>query len=438
VHRGKSTIGCPPHEKKYIVMRLKQKLLIYRKNLQSKKQILLKRGDINKFSLHLYLLPAILILSGTTNAMVQNNPSPNDTTRLSQISLLYPLGTEGALSSDYTYKISLNLIAGYCGGVKGLELSGFTGIIKNDVEGAQFAGFGNFVKRNAKGLQMAGFINTVKDTTQGSQLAGFLNYSGATFKGGAQGAGFANVTRGSNEGLQISGFANISKQSPGEQISGFINVSTDSLAGFQMSGFANIDKGDLKGPQIAGFFNYAKTIEAPQIGLFNYSDSVKRGVPIGFISVVKKGGLHELEISSSETLYGIVSFKIGIPAFYNIFSIGAISKNNELTWGWGYGVGTLHPLNEKWKLAVEIISYHLNEDEWHTDKLNLHNKLQAKFKREIANGIQLFGGISWNANITDAKKDGKMYIAPWKVFDRTVSGKTNVIMYPGFSAGISF
>jgi hypothetical protein len=59
-------------------MRLKQKSLFYRKNLQIKKQILLQREDPDKFS-WCYIVQAILTLSGLTNAKEQNNLSPRET-----------------------------------------------------------------------------------------------------------------------------------------------------------------------------------------------------------------------------------------------------------------------------------------------------------------------------------------------------------------------
>jgi hypothetical protein len=58
-------------------MRLKQELLIYR-NIQQKRQILLKREDPNKFSC-CYIISVILILKGTTDAIERNYLSKKDT-----------------------------------------------------------------------------------------------------------------------------------------------------------------------------------------------------------------------------------------------------------------------------------------------------------------------------------------------------------------------
>ena len=105
-------------------------------------------------------------------------------------------------------------------------------------------------------------------------------------------------------------------------------------------------------------------------------------------------------------------------------------------------IGTIMPIKEDWKLAIELLSYQISEDEWHTDALNLHNKLQITASKKISDNLDIFGGVSWNVNVSDTEdQDGNSFkssITPWNVFDKTYGNDTNVKMYPGFTAGIRF
>ena len=384
-----------------------------------------------------------------------------------QLSFLPVMGTDGNSSQNNIYHLSLNLIAGNCGGIDGIELSGFAAVTQNNVEGTQMAGFANFVKKDLQGVELAGFANSVKNKVSGAQIAGFFNYAG-TLKNGIQGTGFTNVTH-QNEGLQLAGFANYNQEGSGSQAAGFANISSGhlkgvqgagcfnlnkgnldgiqgagftnisvgNLNGLQISGFANINKERLKGAQIAGFFNYTSKLSGTQIGVFNITDSLENGTPVGFMSIVKNG-YRAIEIAITETLNGVVSFKTGTTDLYNIFSVGVSPKDEGTLWGWGYGLGTLRPVNDYYRIAIELSSYHINEDEWFTDKLNLHNKLQIKAHRKLSNSTDAFLGFSWNVNVRDITKETKLSPAPWHLSDKTYNDKTNVRMYPGFSAGITF
>jgi len=58
----------------------------------------------------------------------------------------------------------------------------------------------------------------------------------------------------------------------------------------------------------------------------------------------------------------------------------------------------------------------------------------------LSDNLTVFGGPSWNVLVSDVA-DGKAInsdYAPWHVFNKTYSNKTNVKMYPGFSVGVRF
>mgnify|MGYP006282521989 CR=1 FL=1 len=410
-----------------------------------------------------------IILNGSLCAQEEKN----DEIKVSpfQLTFIYPLGTNGILSKEYTHNFSLNLIAGYSGGLEGVELSGFAGHLKNDMKGVQLAGFSNsllgvgdgvqlsgfsnFIRGNFKGVQISGFSNIVNADAEATQISGFSNIIVGSVTGPqisgyinivtqnsdyGQISGFVNVTVAESDGMQLAGFTNYSKGNNAGQITGFANVNTRDMKGVQLSGFANVNTGKVDGVQLTGFVNYTQTINGVQLGVFNFVDSLESGIALGVLSFVKNG-YSTFEISSGETLYGTVLFKTGLEGFYTMLGAGAAPRRGVLLWGWGFGLGTLIQTSANKNLGIEAISYHINEDEWFTNRVNLLNRLQLTHSWELSGRISIFGGISWNVVVADNRdKSGnplESSIFPWKVWEKNY-GNTDVQMYPGFSAGFRF
>ncbi|TSA29007.1 MAG: hypothetical protein D4R67_02705 [Bacteroidetes bacterium] len=330
----------------------------------------------------------LLAVSGALAA--QNTDSTKTKTRAFQFSFITPIGTNGLNSWEYTNSFSINLLAGYAGGVSGVEFTGLTSILRTDFRGAQFAGLGHVVLGQTRGAQFAGLFNIGIKPVHAWQFAGFIN-----------------VAAGETKGLQCAGFS---------------NIITDSLSGVQIS----------------GLFNFAKKLKGVQIAPFNYVDSLEKGIPIGVLSFVRNGYIG-VEFAATETMYGVFSFKTGIRKFYNILSVGAAYRSNMVIWGWGYGLGGMIPLAEKWDLTIEGLCYQMNEGEWFTNRLNLLNKLQVAASWQLSKSVALFGGLSWNVTVSDITDEYgdpvTPHIAPWSVYDKT-HGHINIKMYPGITAGI--
>ncbi|HAN19013.1 MAG: hypothetical protein A2X13_11540 [Bacteroidetes bacterium GWC2_33_15] len=357
-----------------------------------------------------------------------------------QITFVTPLGTNGLEAWNITNKFSINLYAGYNGGLDGVELSGFGSMLKNNMKGAQISGFGNMTMGTGKGAQVSGYFNYTKGYFSGVQVSGFSNIITNDAKAW-QISGFGNVTTKKLDGAQIASFANYSNGITIGQASGFASINKGDLSGVQISGFANINTGSLKGAQISGFANITQKLNGVQIGVFNYVDSLEKGIPIGFFTIVKNG-YRAIEISGNETMYGNVSFKTGTKQFYNIISVGGSYKDNKILWGLGYGIGTMLPIKENWNLGIELLSYQINEDEWHTEALNLYNKLQLTASRKVTKNMDIFGGLSWNVNVSETEdRDGNPFessVSPYTLFDKTYGNGNHVTMYPGFTVGIRF
>jgi len=358
-------------------------------------------------------------------------------TRAFQLSFITPLGTNGLNSWDVTNNFSINILTGYAGGVNGTEFTGLVSVLKSDMRGAQFAGLGHVVLGETKGLQCAGFTNIVIDSLSGVQISGFGNVASRRAKG-FQASGFGNYARGGKV-TQMSGFTNINTGSNnGLQITGFGNINTKDMKGVQIAGATNINAGHLKGAQISGLFNYTQKLNGVQIAPFNYVDSLEKGVPIGVLSFVRNGYMG-VEFSATETMYGVFSFNTGIKKFYNILSVGVAYRSSMIVWGWGYGLGSMIPVAEKWDLSVEGLCYQMNEGEWFTNRLNLLNKLQVAASWKLSNSVALMAGLSWNVTVSDITDEYgdpvTPHIAPWSVYDETFDN-INIKMYPGITVGI--
>jgi hypothetical protein len=414
-------------------------------------------------------LGTCILLIASLALSAQDADSSKSQTRTFQLSFATPLGTNGLNSWDITNKFSINILTGYAGGLNGTEFTSLVSVLKSDMRGAQFSGLGhlvlgeikgaqfsglfniglksahawqfagfiNLVTKETKGLQCGGFTNIVTDSLSGVQISGFGNVATRRAKG-FQASGFGNYAKGGKV-TQMSGFTNITiGNNTGLQITGFGNINTGEMKGVQIAGATNINAGHLKGMQISGLFNFARKFNGVQIAPFNYVDSLERGVPIGVLSFVRNGYIG-VEFAATETMYGVFSFKTGVKKFYNILSVGAAYRDNMIVWGWGYGLGGMIPLAEKWDLSIEGLCYQMNEGEWFTNRLNLLNKLQVAASWKLTRGVTLVGGLSWNVTVSDITDEYgdpvTPHIAPWEVYDQT-NGNINIKMYPGITAGI--
>lgn len=98
------------------------------------------------------------------------------------------------------------------------------------------------------------------------------------------------------------------------------------------------------------------------------ADSVS-GASIGLLSFVKNG-YRRLEVWGAEALYGNVGFKMGTRKFYNILATGVQPLSDYYRWAVGYGIGTEQPLSRGLVLNLDAVSYHVNENEAWTNRLN--------------------------------------------------------------------
>ncbi|MEA3461729.1 MAG: hypothetical protein U9R49_07610 [Bacteroidota bacterium] len=363
--------------------------------------------------------------------------------------LFPPLSTNGAKNARIVNDVSLNLFLGVSGGVEVFELAGFINIDQYYANGCQLAGFGNTVGGSVSGAQIAGFYNVNGTNLSGFQGAGFVNVAGTEVKG-AQVAGFVNVSGDSLEGFQGAGFINVAGATKkGVQIAGFGNVAGEGNTHFQGAGFFNVAE-EVNGAQLAGFINVAGKVKGFQgAGFLNICDSID-GVPLAFISVVKKNGYRKFGFTISEVQYANLSFKMGVRDLYTIYSFGKPSGPGS-RWMFGGGLGTEIGLSETMMLNIEGT---VHQELWignngtpyflSIDRLNLYNTVKFLFGWNLDDKVNLHIGPTFNVSVADSNPELGVLswneIPPYSFYKHTSTNyeQTNVQMWVGLQGSISF
>ncbi|MCC9065346.1 carboxypeptidase-like regulatory domain-containing protein [Flavobacterium piscisymbiosum] len=294
-----------------------------------------------------------------------------------QASLIPSLSTRGMMNSQISSSFSLNVLGGYTGGVRGLEI----------------AGLYNITRMNVEALQMAGIFNTVGGSVNGVQLAGIYNNVFGDLKG-LQMSGIHNSVKGSQIGLQITGiYNNVQQDSKGIQIAGIHNTVNGSQNGLQISGIYNIGNQKVRGLQIAGLFNYAKELKGIQFGLVNVTGSPS-GYSLGLLNF-KKDGYQKFTITRNEISDINFSIKTGDNKLYTILMAGRSERRNEekLT-SFGIGLGKNIRLGNRLAYNPEISAQYLYLG--NCDYYNFLYKFDSAFTFRLFKGVAISGGPSFN------------------------------------------
>lgn len=392
-----------------------------------------------------------------------------------QVSFVPPLSTNGKENSISVNNLSFNILAGYSGGLDGVEIGGIVNIEKGDVRGVQVAGTANVVKGDVTGTQVSGVANVAKGSLEGVQVAGYVNVSASDSSNAVQVAGFTNVHKGDLNGVQVAGFANVTggyligpqvagflnvargpasgvqvagflNVSPGNfegvQSAGFMNVGAKNVVGVQVAGFMNVAKKDIQGVQIAGFLNRGKSVRGSQIGVVNLADTVT-GVQIGLFNFSRRG-YRRLEFFGSEVIHANISFKMGTRKFHNIFTIGSPDPTvSNPRWSYGYGFGSEFWLGKRGLLNLDLVCNQVMEDpkKW-SENLNLINQFKVSLGVRPGRRTSLYAGPTLNVGVSRTKNAetgeiGSNLTPDWNFFNK-VYDKTAISIWAGFNAGIRF
>ncbi|MES2517222.1 MAG: STN and carboxypeptidase regulatory-like domain-containing protein [Bacteroidota bacterium] len=255
-----------------------------------------------------------------------------------QFSILPFLGTNRLLSGSIKNDYSVNILMGYSGGVRKLEVGGLINGVRQDVEGIQLAGLGNIAGGTLSGVQASSLLN----------IAGHMD-----------------------GGLQLSGSFNaIIKESSGWQIAP-VNFAHRVLPG------------------------------GKQIGFINISDSTET-TPIGFLSFVGSGnGYKRLELSADENETVSFTFKTGVRKFYNVLALHYNFLRKQEVFGLGYGIGRAYELGRAWMFNTDLTANILVEYDDVSPNVATMWKLDMTFEKQIAQNIAITFGPSLKYLIID-------------------------------------
>lgn len=248
-----------------------------------------------------------------------------------QFSILPFLGTNRLLSGSITNNYSINLLMGYAGGIRKLEVGGLINGVRKEVEGLQLAGIGNIAGGTVFGGQISGIFNVAGNLETGIQLSGIFN--------------------------------TIVKQSSGWQIAP-LNFAHKVLQG------------------------------GKQIGFINIADSTET-TPIGFLSFVGSGnGYKRLELVVDENQTGSFSFKTGVKKFYNILALHYNFTRTQEIFGIGYGIGRAYELGNAWMMNTDFTTNILIEYDEFSPNLASLLKFDVSLEKQIARNIAISFGPS--------------------------------------------
>jgi hypothetical protein len=345
------------------------------------------------------------------NLFVRRENADSTAIRPYHFGLIYPLSTNGVQANRYVNRVSAHVLAGTAAGLQGFE----------------FAGIGNVDQRYVQGVQLGGIYNIVP----GSAPAGDSSSAAGRTLQGWQVAGVVNISGGQSDGGQVAGLANISQDINGAQIAGFLNKARQ-----------------VNGAQIGGFLNRARYVKGTQIGFINIADSMA-GVPIGLISIVKKNGYRRLELYHADDFDANLTYKIGVPHFYNLVALAAELEGAK-RWGYGAGFGAEWTLLKALHLNTDLMSYYVVEDSYENFpdglfdnyQINLLNKFRLLATLQLGRHLALFGGPVYNVFVSEHHDPGETRVGSRLVtntfYDHTSADGINVKMWIGFNAGIRF
>ncbi|MBP1766128.1 MAG: hypothetical protein H6P98_243 [Candidatus Aminicenantes bacterium] len=305
----------------------------------------------------IWVLVLIIGTSFVPYARAGQEARPEETAprhRVLNLSLFYPVSLNR--SKHDTANLSLSLLYGHLGSVRGLDLSLGVAALERSLEGVQLAGLIAAAGESMKGGQMAGLLCVAGDRGEGIQMAGLGSVGGEEFSGlqaaglfavagerlkGAQFSGLFGVAGESTKGLQVSGLFSVAgDQLDGIQIAGLFNVAGEDSRALQVAGVMNVTGGTCRGLQI-GLFNVAGRLTGVQIGLVNAAEEIE-GLPIGLVNLTRKEDrrIQMAAWAGSVSLFN-AGVKIWAKRFYSVLYAGTVNLTQDehdcLAYGFQYG-----------------------------------------------------------------------------------------------------
>jgi len=158
---------------------------------------------------------------------------------------------------------------------------------------------------------------------------------------------------------------------------------------------------------------------------------------MGLFSFVKKG-VHQIELGADELSPLNISFRTGVPSFYNIFSFSLVKGNDYSQFG--YGVGTSWRFSDKLRGDATFTMHHVSKGRFYFGTSELYRfyaGVEYKFRKKFS----VAAGPTFNIYMSDALlPDYKDYqnVAPYALFNNTNADDFNIKGWVGGRVALRF
>ncbi len=376
------------------------------------------------------------------------------------LGLFPPAQINSAFDGPVLNNVSLGFFATEQDALRGLALSLFVNVTHRDSKGVT-ASLVNVTLDDVTGLSASGLVDYVAADVVGLQMGWLYTHAGGDLKG-VQLSGLGSLALGDVTGVQWGYvFAAAKGDATGWQ-SGLLALTLGDVRGLQTGlvthahdlkglqfGLVHVVSGDrFTGAQL-GLVNVAAVEQARaaqiglvnvdtgrhrglQLGLVNYADDVD--VPIGLLSIVKKGMLHG-NFWSSDTAVVNMGLKLGSRYIYNIYTIGMQPLVAERTLQYGMGLGGHIPINERWFIDTDILTLRINATDDFSEAAYM-SKWRVLAGWQVDERVALIFGptlnVSWYEADGLSHKDAS-FLPQFKVGSYA---DTSVRLAPGFVVGV--
>lgn len=325
--------------------------------------------------------------------------------------------------------VSLDLVAGEAGEIKGVQASIGMNEVHGNVKGVQGAGGLNRVHGNVSGLQ-ASTVNLVDGDVKGYQGAYVLNRVKGDVRG-YQGSSFGNLVTGDVYGVQSSSLYGKARTVKGVQFNA-VGVA-DTLYGVQW-----------------GVVNWAGRMKGAQFGIVNIIRGGD-GAQFGLVNVRPDTRMYA-ESWVDETRSGHLAFNYGGPHWYSLVeAVGTAKEPETFGMGLGFGLRSASPRNI---LSLDVSGLGLwaadnAEDACGEDdhavgsrgdgpgkdcSLNGMVRTRLTVGRHLLGRFAVFGGVSYNALFVPENSSGARLLEPEEAYHWDANG--NVRLWPGVFLGV--
>ncbi|MFZ5890875.1 MAG: LA_2272 family surface repeat-containing protein [Myxococcota bacterium] len=324
--------------------------------------------------------------------------------------------------------LSLNLVGGYSGGLRGFEVGSVLNLEAGCVEGAQIAGVLNASEGSMRGFQVSGAVNLTRGSVRGVQVAGAANVTGPV-SAALQVSGAANVVDGDVRGVQIAGATNVTTGwVRGLQLAGAANIATTSMSGAQIAGGMNFGAADFSGLQLAPVNFSSGQVSGAQIGVVNVAE--KSDFSLGVVSVNTRGRTQVEGWTAVESGFFAAALKHGGKHWYGLYGLGTRAADPELNLVLGFGMDT--PLSDRFYLGGDVVGYwepRFKESSEHASLI----QTRAYVGFRVLKPLSVYAGGSYNVFLASRHADNW---APDYAQRANTSGEPHVRYWPGAVVGL--